>query len=106
MASLLHAARTPDSRCRVVLAIRSDFYTHCTRVPGLVDVLADAHVPVGPMTVDELRAAIVRPAARAGLSVEGALLATLTAAAHGRPGTLPLLSPPCGKPGAVGGETP
>ncbi|GAA2230448.1 XRE family transcriptional regulator [Streptomyces nogalater] len=92
VASLLHAARTPDSRCRVVLAIRSDFYTHCTRVPGLVDVLADAHVPVGPMTVDELRAAIVRPAARAGLSVEGALLATLTAAAHGRPGTLPLLS--------------
>jgi WD40 repeat protein len=90
--SLLHAARTPDSRCRVVLAVRSDFYTHCTRVPGLVDVLADAHVPVGPMTADELRAAIVRPAARAGLTVEGALLAALTTAAHGRPGTLPLLS--------------
>ncbi|MDN3261307.1 XRE family transcriptional regulator [Streptomyces sp. CSDS2] len=92
VASLLHAAQTPDSRCRVVLAVRSDFYTHCTRVPGLVDVLADAHVPVGPMTVDELRAAIVRPAARAGLTVEGALLAALTTAAHGRPGTLPLLS--------------
>ncbi|MET9290988.1 XRE family transcriptional regulator [Streptomyces sp. NPDC003077] len=90
--SLLHTARTPDSRCRVVVAVRSDFYTHCTRLPGLVDVLADAHVPVGPMTIDELRAAVVRPAARAGLTVEGALLAALTAAAHGRPGTLPLLS--------------
>nr|WP_107908943.1 hypothetical protein [Streptomyces chartreusis] len=44
------------------------------------------------MTTDELRSAIVRPATRAGLTVEGALLATLTADAHGRPGALPLLS--------------
>ncbi|QFQ94978.1 hypothetical protein F9278_00840 [Streptomyces phaeolivaceus] len=92
VAALLHAARTPDSRCRVVLAVRSDFYTHCTRLPALVDALADAHLPVGPMTLDELRAAIVRPAARARLTVEGALLAALTADAHGRPGALPLLS--------------
>ncbi|MEV5341186.1 XRE family transcriptional regulator [Streptomyces sp. NPDC052676] len=92
VAALLHAARTPGSRCRVALAVRSDFYTHCTRLPDLVDTLAEAHVPVGPMTTDELRAAIVRPAARAGLTVEGALLATLTADAHGRPGALPLLS--------------
>lgn len=92
VAALLHAAQTSDSRCRVALAVRSDFYTHCTRLPALVDALADAHVPVGPMTTDELRAAIVRPAARAGLTVEGALLAALTADAHGRPGALPLLS--------------
>ncbi|MFI9429107.1 XRE family transcriptional regulator [Streptomyces achromogenes] len=92
VAALLHAARTPDSRCRVVLAVRSDFYTHCTRVSGLVDALADASVPVGPMTVDELRAAIVRPAVSAELTIEGALVAALTTAAHGRPGTLPLLS--------------
>ncbi|WP_194238407.1 nSTAND1 domain-containing NTPase [Streptomyces spongiae] len=92
VASLLHAAQTSDSRCRVALAVRSDFYTHCTRLPDLVDALADAHVPVGPMTTDELRAAIVQPATRAGLTVEGALLAALTADAHGRPGALPLLS--------------
>ncbi|MEW2399698.1 XRE family transcriptional regulator [Streptomyces sp. NPDC046862] len=92
VASLLHAAQTSDSRCRVALAVRSDFYTHCTRLPDLVDALADAHVPVGPMTTDELRAAVVRPATRAGLTVEGALLAALTAGAHGRPGALPLLS--------------
>ncbi|HET9382657.1 MAG TPA: XRE family transcriptional regulator [Streptomyces sp.] len=92
VAALLHAARDPYSRTRVALAVRSDFYTHCTRLPGLVDALADAHVPVGPMTPDELRAAIVRPAARAALTVEGALLAALTAEAHGRPGALPLLS--------------
>ncbi|MGW0712194.1 nSTAND1 domain-containing NTPase [Streptomyces sp. NPDC002643] len=92
VAALLHAARTPDSRCRVALAVRSDFYTHCTRLPDLVDALSDAHVPVAPMTTDELRSAIVRPATKAGLTVEGALLAALTADAHGRPGALPLLS--------------
>lgn len=92
IASLLHAARAPGSRCRVVLAVRSDFYPHCAQYPDLADALAEAHVPVGPMTTDELRAAIVRPAARAGLTVEGALLARLTADAHGRSGALPLLS--------------
>ncbi len=92
VSALLHAAHAADSRCRVVLAVRSDFYTHCTRLPALVDALAEAHVPVGPMTLDELRATIVQPAARVRLTVEGALLAALTADAHGRPGALPLLS--------------
>nr|WP_163017126.1 hypothetical protein [Streptomyces chartreusis] len=47
LAALLHATQTPDSRCRVALAVRSDFYTHCTRLPALVEALVDAHVPVG-----------------------------------------------------------
>ncbi|MFS8200535.1 hypothetical protein ACLVWQ_17840 [Streptomyces sp. CWNU-52B] len=92
VAALLHAAQTPDSRTRVAIAVRSDFYTHCTRLPGLVDALPHTHRPVGPMTAEELRAAIVQPAARARLTVEGALLTTLLADAHGRPGALPLLS--------------
>ncbi|PWG11793.1 hypothetical protein DF268_19715 [Streptomyces sp. V2] len=92
VAALLHAAQVPDSRTRVAIAVRSDFYTHCTRLPGLVDALPHAHHPVGPMTAEELRAAIVQPAARARLTVESALLATVTADAHGRPGALPLLS--------------
>ncbi|WP_336299033.1 nSTAND1 domain-containing NTPase [Streptomyces sp. M92] len=92
VAALVHAAQVPDSRTRVAIAVRSDFYTHCTRLPGLVDALPHAHHPVGPMTVEELRAAIIGPAARFRLTVESALLTTLTADAHGRPGALPLLS--------------
>ncbi|RKM92036.1 hypothetical protein SFRA_026745 [Streptomyces xinghaiensis] len=92
IASLVHAAQVPDSRTRVAIAVRSDFYTHCTRLAGLVDALPHAHRPVGPMTAEELRAAIVQPAARCRLTVESALLTTLTADAHGRPGALPLLS--------------
>ncbi|MWA01713.1 hypothetical protein F8568_015285 [Actinomadura sp. LD22] len=92
VASLVHAAQAADSRTRVAIAVRSDFYTHCTRLPALVDTLPHAHHPVGPMTAEELRAAIVQPAARCRLIVESALLTTLTADAHGRPGALPLLS--------------
>ncbi|MEV5358021.1 hypothetical protein [Streptomyces sp. NPDC052693] len=90
--ALVHAAQAPDSRTRVAIAVRSDFYTHCTRLAALVDVLPHAHHPVGPMTAEELRAAIVQPAARSRLTVESALLTTLIADAYGRPGALPLLS--------------
>ncbi len=92
VAALVHAAQAPDSRTRVAIAVRSDFYTHCTRLPCLVEVLPHAHRPVGPMTAEELRSAVVQPAARSRLTVESALLTTLMADAHGRPGALPLLS--------------
>lgn len=92
VAALVHAAQAPDSRARVALAVRSDFYTHCTRLPQLAEALPRAHHSVGPMTAEELRAVIVRPAARCRLTVESALLTALTADAHGRPGALPLLS--------------
>jgi WD40 repeat protein len=89
---LLTAVSTPNSRARVVLGVRADFYGHCTRHPGLVAAMADAQVAVGPMTTDELRRAIVQPAVREGFVVEGALLAELVAQAAGNAGVLPLLS--------------
>ncbi|MFD9871043.1 XRE family transcriptional regulator [Streptomyces niveus] len=90
--ALVTAASGAHGRCRVVLGVRADFYGHCIQHPLLVEAVRDAQVPVGPMTVDELRAAVTGPALRAGLTVEGALLASLTAQAHGQAGTLPLLS--------------
>ncbi|RNL70060.1 hypothetical protein [Streptomyces sp. I6] len=89
--ALVAAADRPGG-CRVVLGVRADFYAHCTRDSALVEAMREAQVPLGPMSPDELRRAVVKPAQRAGLTVEGALLATLTAQAHGRAGVLPLLS--------------
>lgn len=89
---LLTAVSSPNSRVRVVLGVRADFYGHCTRHPGLVAAMADAQVAVGPMTTDELRRAIVQPAVREECVVEGALLAELVAQAAGNAGVLPLLS--------------
>lgn len=90
--ALISATSDADGRCRVALGIRADFYAHCTRHAPLVEAMRDAQVPVGPMSLDELRRAVMRPAQRAGLTVEGALLATLIAQAHGQAGVLPLLS--------------
>ncbi|MFE9749393.1 hypothetical protein ACFYOT_31155 [Saccharothrix saharensis] len=89
--ALVTAARAENSRCRVVLGVRSDFHVHCTSHPVLAGHLA-ARLVVGPMTTDELRRAIAHPAARAGCTVEGALLADLVAHANGHVGVLPLLS--------------
>ncbi len=77
---------------QVVLGVRADFYGHCTAHAGLVEALRGAQLAVGPMTPGELRQAITRPAATAGRTVEGALLAELIAQTHDRPGVLPLLS--------------
>ncbi|GLZ33540.1 hypothetical protein Lesp02_57280 [Lentzea sp. NBRC 105346] len=79
-------------RARVVIGVRTDFYTHCSGHLGLVEAMRDAQVTVGPMTVDELRQAITKPATAAGLNVDSALLAHLVAEANGRAGVLPLLS--------------
>ncbi|MFE2267814.1 hypothetical protein ACFXB4_01105 [Streptomyces lavendulae] len=92
VSALVGAARRPGSGCRVVLGVRADFYAHCTRHPELVEVLHEAQIVVGPMSAAELRRAVVEPARRAGLTVEGSLQATLVAHAHGQVGVLPLLS--------------
>ncbi len=89
---LVALTSSPDGRCRVVLGVRADFYSRCMEYPELVDALEDAQVVVGPMTTDELRDAIVQPAARAGCTVESALLTTLIAQAQGQSGILPLVS--------------
>ncbi len=76
----------------VVLGVRADFYPRCAEHRGLSDAVAEAQLLLGPMTAIELRDAIVKPAVRAGLSVEGALVTELVAEAHAQPGILPLLS--------------
>ncbi|MFJ5712297.1 DNA-binding protein [Streptomyces sp. NPDC093105] len=89
---LLLAARRPDSRLRVVIAVRADFYARCAEHRGLAGALRETSVLVGPMSQAELREVVVRPAQAAGLIVERSLTARLVREVEGRPGGLPLLS--------------
>ncbi|PRY31405.1 hypothetical protein [Pseudosporangium ferrugineum] len=89
---LAAAARASNSRTRVVLGLRADFYAHCAHHPELLDALRDAQLLVGPMTTAELREAVTRPALDAGCRVENALVAELIGDAAGQPGVLPLVS--------------
>jgi hypothetical protein len=76
----------------VLLALRADYYGRCAAHPELAALAAASQVLVGAMRPDELRRAIERPAALAGLTVEPALTDALVADVAGEPGGLPLLS--------------
>ncbi|MGW0706363.1 nSTAND1 domain-containing NTPase [Streptomyces sp. NPDC002643] len=89
---LLCALARPEHRVRVVIAVRADFYGHLIQHAGLAQAAQRATLPVTPMTHDELREAIVRPAASDGLIVERALTARIIQDVAEEPGGLPLMS--------------
>ena len=89
---LLLAARQPESRLRVLLAVRGDFYGRCAEHRDLADALRDANLLAGAMSPVELRDAVVKPATAAGLTVERALTTRLVKEVADEPGGLPLLS--------------
>jgi WD40 repeat protein/transcriptional regulator with XRE-family HTH domain len=89
---LLLAARAPDSRLRVLIAVRADFYARCLEHRGLADALRGAGLGLGPMSADELREAVVGPAAATGLLVERELTARIVEEVLDEPGALPMLS--------------
>ncbi|MGO4758280.1 hypothetical protein AB4212_58390, partial [Streptomyces sp. 2MCAF27] len=67
-------------------------FGHCAEHRELAEACRDATLLIGPMTSDELRDVIVKPATAAGLVVERSLTARLIAEVDGEPGGLPLLS--------------
>ncbi|MGP3989839.1 nSTAND1 domain-containing NTPase [Streptomyces sp. 3N207] len=88
----LVAATDADSRLRVVIAVRADFLGRCAEHPGLTAALQHTTLLAGPMSRAELREAVVRPAAAAGLIVERSLTDRLLDEVEGAPGGLPLMS--------------
>ncbi|MFF4399714.1 hypothetical protein [Streptomyces sp. NPDC001480] len=88
----LLTATDPASRLRVVIGVRADFLGRCAVHPGLTAALQDATLLVAPMSRDELREAIVKPAQAAGCIVERPLTARLLTEVEGEPGALPLMS--------------
>jgi WD40 repeat protein/DNA-binding SARP family transcriptional activator len=92
IAELVRVAHDPHQRAKVVLAIRADYYGNCAVYPELSALLAANHVLVGPMSREELRLAVERPALRVGLQVERELTGALIADVADAPGALPLLS--------------
>lgn len=88
----LLAATEPGSRLRVVIAVRADFLGRCAEHASLSAALQDATVLVGPMSRDEVREAVIKPAQTAGAIVERALTARILDEIDGEPGALPLLS--------------
>ncbi|CAL9354663.1 hypothetical protein SUDANB15_00533 [Streptomyces sp. enrichment culture] len=87
---LLTACTT--NRLRVLIAVRADFFGHCANHPGLARVVNQAHLLISAMTPQQLRAAVTKPAAAAGLVVERALTDRIITDVATEPGALPLMS--------------
>ncbi|MER6738504.1 nSTAND1 domain-containing NTPase [Streptomyces puniciscabiei] len=88
----LLTATNPENKVRVVIAVRADFFGHCADHHAWAAALRGATLLVGPMSPTELRQAIVRPAAAAGLIVERDLTAQIIEHVIEKPGGLPLMS--------------
>ncbi len=78
--------------CRVVVALRADHLPDLAGHPPLARLVERGLYLLGPMGPDALRAAITRPAERAGLLLEPGLVDLLVREVEGAPGALPLLS--------------
>ena len=90
LANLLPALEDPHGRVMVVLTLRADFYDRPLAYPEFGARLGDGVVNVVPFTPDELEEAAQKPAERAGMAFEPALLAALLTDVVGQPGGLPL----------------
>jgi hypothetical protein len=81
-----------DDDGRLMLVLRSDFYPRLAEVESLAAFAQKTAVLVGPMRADELRRALVEPAAAVGLRLEADLIETVMENAAGQTEPLPLLS--------------
>jgi WD40 repeat protein/class 3 adenylate cyclase len=77
---------------RLIVVLRADFYGHCASHARLAEALENHQALIGPMTEEELRQTIERPAERAGLVLEPGLADSVVRDIVGEPGALPLLS--------------
>ena len=89
--NLMCAAAVAGGQTVVVLTMRADFLGKCTTHPALAAALSDHQTLVGPMTEDELRRSIERPARRVGCEVQAGLVDVLIQDVQGQSGALPLM---------------
>ncbi len=75
----------------ILVSLRADLYDRPLQFAAFARVFLDGVVSILPMSAEELEEAIIRPAERAGVTIEPALLASLIADTVDQPGMLPLL---------------
>ncbi len=89
--NLLAAVSANDSRVRVVIALRADFYDRPLLYPGFGDLLRDRTEIILPLQAHDLESAIVKPAEQVGLKIEADLVAAMVNEVSQQSGALPLL---------------
>ncbi|HEX9260270.1 MAG TPA: BTAD domain-containing putative transcriptional regulator [Acidimicrobiales bacterium] len=88
--ALVTASSDARHRVQILVALRADYYDRPLRDRELARLFTENVVPVLPLSADELEAAAVQPAQRAGLTIEPRLLGALIADVRDQPHALPL----------------
>lgn len=85
------AAEETNASVTVMLMLRADFFDRVLANPTLSSMISRHNYVLRPMTIPELREAIEKPAALAGLILESGLVEELLVDLGEEPGALPLL---------------
>jgi WD40 repeat protein/serine/threonine protein kinase len=88
---ILDAVTTPQSRIRIIVTLRADFYDRPLMHPDFCDLVSERTEVVSPLTPGELERAISAPLARISVNLEPELIPTIVAELKEQPGTLPML---------------
>jgi WD40 repeat protein/Flp pilus assembly protein TadD len=89
--NLVFASQVEHGQTVVLLAMRADFYGKCAAYSNLARALSECQELIGPMTPDELREAIEKPAQKVGCELEPGLVELLLKEIVNEPGSLPFL---------------
>lgn len=89
--ALFYAITASDSRLRIIITIRADFYDRPLLHPLLSDLVRERTEVVVPLSMQELERVIVEPARQVGVTFDAALVAAIVAEVKEQPGSLPLL---------------
>lgn len=88
---LIGLIRSSAQPHRVILTMRADFVDNVARLPEFKPLFDQAQVDVRAMGIDELRAAIEKPAAKVGLKFDEGIVSNLIETILGEQAGLPLL---------------
>ncbi|RPH60055.1 MAG: serine/threonine protein kinase, partial [Chloroflexi bacterium] len=89
--SLRNAITPSDSRLRVIITLRADFYDRPLYYPGFGALVQKRTEVVLPLSPTDLAQAIIGPAERIGVTLERGLPMEIAAEVADQPGALPLL---------------
>lgn len=88
---IMSAISDPNSRVRIVITMRADFYDRPLLYPRFGDLIKRRTEIVLPLSVEELRRAIVSPAENVGVYPDDDLVTAIVEDVGEQPGALPLL---------------
>jgi hypothetical protein len=89
---LTEAAQAEDSRCRILISLRSDFVSNCASHEQLRELISQQFQLVGAMAPRDLAKAITLPALEVGAEIDPKLVSQIIADMKGSPDALPLMS--------------